>query len=559
MKKIVLVGILMLSFVSLMGQTEIKSKLDKVTVYRNKALVEKSVKINLQKGENKFIITNNATNISENNVHFYSSEDWFITSMNTKKQHLPDKEAAKKVLPQNVYQQYIVLKNKANNLKDQITDNDALIKTLNAQKAALGNMKATKNITEIDTISIIKSQFDFQRDEMKNINKMLSEANDKRTELDYQYNNTCREIETLVKKHVGGNKILTDDNSILVTIYSNLPKQNETLKYAYTVTNVQSAYSYDVMLDESLNEATFYLKNSIQQRTGENWKDCEIVFSTSNGEYDGYDQELPPYYLNYNYNTYNKTRSKLTANANTSIKGSKMSSDDLDEAEEVEEEVVVVKVGLISSGTSMQNLSLNKEYTLSTPQCIGSYEQSLTIPLYSEQTNVTFSRFTTPKNEEKVFYTALLPDWEDLGLLETDCDVYLNNKFISNSFISTEGTGDTMRFSVGDDKNIKVSRKVRKTSPTEKGFLSKDIIETANITLTLKNTKNEEVEISVKDQIPISSNSEIKISDVELADGTLNANTGVIRWNVKLAPKEEKKITFSYTVKYPKGNKVTLN
>ena len=116
-----------------------------------------------------------------------------------------------------------------------------------------------------------------------------------------------------------------------------------------------------------------------------------------------------------------------------------------------------------------------------------------------------------------------------------------------------------MRFSVGDDKNIKVSRKLRKTSPTEKGFLSKDIIETANITLTLKNTKNEEVEISVKDQIPISSNSEIKISDVELAGGTLNANTGVIRWNVKLAPKEEKKITFSYTVKYPKGNKVILN
>ena len=419
-------------------------------------------------------------------------------------------------------------------------------------------MKATKNITEIDTISIIKSQFDFQRDEMKNINKMLSEANDKRTELDYQYNNTCREIETLVKKHVGGNKILTDDNSILVTIYSNLPKQNETLKYAYTVKRVLSNYSYDVMLDENLNEATFYLKNSIQQSTGENWKDCEIVFSTSNGEYDGYDQELPPYYLNYNYNTYNKTRSKLTANDNTSIKGSKMVSDDLEViakelVDEEEEEEIMFTV------TSMQNLSLNKEYTLSTPQCIGSYEQSLTIPLYSEKTKVAFSRFTTPKIEEKVFYTALLPDWEDLGLLETGCDVYLNNKFISNSYIYTERTGDTMRFAVGDDKNIKVTRKIRKTSPTEKGFLSKDIIETANITLTIKNTKNEEVDISVKDQIPISSNSEIKVSDIELADGTLNANTGVVRWNIKLAPKEEKKITFSYTVKYPKGNKVTLN
>lgn len=116
-----------------------------------------------------------------------------------------------------------------------------------------------------------------------------------------------------------------------------------------------------------------------------------------------------------------------------------------------------------------------------------------------------------------------------------------------------------MRFAVGDDKNIKVTRKLRKTSPTEKGFLSKDIVETANITLTIKNTKNEEVEISIKDQIPISANSEIKISDVDLAGGELNANTGVVRWNVLLAPKEEKKITFTYTVKYPKGNRVILN
>lgn len=555
MKKIVLLSILMFGFVSLMGQTEIKSKLDKVTVYRNKALVEKSVKINLQKGENKFIITNNATNISENNVHFYSSEDWFITSMNTKKQHLPDKEAAKKVLPQSVYQQYLVLKNKLDNLEAQKTDINTTLRTLNAQKTALDNMKAIKNIQTIDTVSIIKSQFNFQREEKKNINKMISESEEKLSEISYQYTNTLNEIETLIKKYIGGNSILTDDNYIFVTIYSNLPKQNEVLKYSYTVSYVQSHYSYDVMLDENLNKATFYLKNNVQQATGENWKDCEIVFSTSNGEYDGFDQELPTYYLDYNTNMYKNNIVKgKTRNTVTALKESKVV--------EEEEEEALYEVGYDAGflGTaSMQNLSINKEYTLSTPQSIGTYEQALTIPLYSEQTNVTFSRFTTPKNEEKVFYTALLPDWEDLGLLETDCDVYLNNKFISNSFISTEGTGDTMRFSVGDDKNIKVSRKLRKTSPTEKGFLSKDIIETANITLTLKNTKNEEVEISVKDQIPISSNSEIKISDVELAGGTLNANTGVIRWNVKLAPKEEKKITFSYTVKYPKGNKVILN
>jgi len=63
----------------------------------------------------------------------------------------------------------------------------------------------------------------------------------------------------------------------------------------------------------------------------------------------------------------------------------------------------------------------------------------------------------------------------------------------------------------------------------------------------------------VKDQIPISANSEIKITDVDLAGGSLEESTGVIRWNVTLAPKQEKKVIFSYTVRYPKGNRITLN
>ncbi|MBQ9311707.1 MAG: DUF4139 domain-containing protein [Bacteroidales bacterium] len=551
MKKVFLSLVLVCGVYLSYSQNEVKSKLEKVTIYPNKALVEKSVKVNLVKGDNKFIITQNATNVTSNAIHFSSSEDWFITSQNTQIQNLPEKEAAKKSLPQNVYSQYLVLKDKLDNLNAQITDNESLIGTITYQKTALNNLKAVKNTQEIDTISTIKTQFSFQRDEIKNLNKLYNDAVAKSTELYYQKNSTLREIESLIKKYVGGKKILTNENSILVSIYSNKNLQNETLTYSYTVYGVGSRYFYDVMLDEQTHKAVFSLKNSVYQNTGENWKDCEIVFSTSEGEYAGFDAELQPYYLDYNetkpqvkYRTYqNNVVMAKTARAESTM---------------TMEDVATYDANYLSGSSVMQNLSLNKEYTLSTPQSIATNEDVLTIPLYNEQTKAYFSRFSTPKNEEKVFYTALLPDWEDLGLLDSECDVYLNNRFISKSYINTSGISDTMRFSVGDDKNIKVTRKLRKTSPTEKGFLSKDIIETATITITIKNTKNESVELSLKDQIPISSNSEIKITDMDLASGDLNANTGVVRWNVNLAPKEEKKIVFSYTVKYPKGHKVTL-
>lgn len=534
-------------FMGSYAQTEIKSRLDRVTIYQDRALVEKSIKVNLQKGENKFIITGNAQVVQAMNVHFSSSEDWFISSLNSLKKSIPEKEMVKALLPANAYQQYLAFKTKNDRLQEEINDNALQIQTLMAQKTALGNMKAIANTSAIDTVATIKSQFLFQREEMKNINRMLSEANERQQEMYFQKSKVVQDMESLIKKYTGGKNVLTSDNVLEVSLYANMPKQDEEIKYSYLVYGVSSVYNYDVMLDDEKKSAVFSLKNSVSQNTGENWKDCEIVFSTSKGDYVGYDAELYPYYLDYSQNNPYQTKDvKLSRNA---LVAKEYAGEDAVSLNDVE----------VFSGSIKNNLTLSKEYMLNTPQCIASGEQAVTIPLYNEKTKAYFTRFSTPKNEEKVFYTALLPDWEDLGLLEVACDVYLMGRFISKSVINTTTMGDTMRFAVGDDKNIKVSRKIRKTSPTEKGFLSKEVVETANISLIIKNTKNEAVELGIKDQIPISANTEIKVSDVELAGGELNANTGVVRWNVSLAPKEEKTITFSYTVKYPKGNRVILN
>ena len=177
--------------------------------------------------------------------------------------------------------------------------------------------------------------------------------------------------------------------------------------------------------------------------------------------------------------------------------------------------------------------------------------------LTSDTTNIAFARFSTPKIEEKVYYTALLPEWESLGLLDASCAVYLNNKFVSRSDIATSGVGDTLRFSIGEDQNVKVSRKVVKSSPDKSGLLSKEIEETVTVKLTLKNTKNEKVEVTLKDQVPLSGNSEIKVGNVVTGSAEYNSQTGLLRWLVTLEPRQEKNVTFSYVVKYPKGKKLT--
>ena len=64
--------------------------------------------------------------------------------------------------------------------------------------------------------------------------------------------------------------------------------------------------------------------------------------------------------------------------------------------------------------------------------------------------------------------------------------------------------------------------------------------------------------IIVTDQFPVSTNKEISVEDMKATGAQVDKDTGMITWNITLQPGEEKIVTKSYSVKYPKGRKVVL-
>lgn len=539
------------------AQTEVRSRIDKVTVYPGSALVEKSITANLQRGENKFVITGNARNVTTADIHFGTSSDWFISSMHSSREALSAKEALGRELPQAAFNQYMALKAQLDEVQIKIVNANQLISVLAQQKQALNNMKAVKNTMAFDTIDNLKLQFEYQRKEAQAINTAQAKAEQEREDLNARERQLTKEMDNILLKHMGGKQLVTTQNDIHVTIYSNKAVPNAKIAYSYKVAGVSSNYAYDVMLSEDRKEAVFSLKTQVAQSTGEHWKDCQIVFSTIDAGYAGFDSELMPYYLDFYQPIQQGVFRQQEPMAKSAGKGY-LSRNTVTSAAEEE---VFVAMDAAEPMYSMSNGSvqtLSREYVLQTRQTVASGDQPQTILLHSDTTKALFARFATPKNEEKVHFTAMLPDWEDLGLLDARCDVYLNNRYVSYSEIVTAGTGDTMRFAVGQDPNVLVSRKLTKTSPDKAGMLSKEVEETVTIAITIKNTKSEAIELRLKDQVPISNVADLKVLDVKTDGGILDAKTGVIRWKVALQPREQKVLRFSYTVKYPKEKQVIL-
>lgn len=540
MKKLWILAALACVGSAALAQTEVKGRIEKVTVYPNSALVEKSITTSLQKGENKFVITGNALTVGTNDIHFSASPDWFITSMYSAQENLSTKETLGREMPQAAYNQYLALKAQYDDVTLKLGNANLLVTTLNQQASALYNMKAIRNTAAFDTIVNLKAQFEYQRKEVQAINTARMKAQQEIDDLTVRQRQLTKEMDALVMKYTGGKTVYASQNDIYVSVYSNRNVPNARLCYSYKTDHVYSSYAYDVMLDENRQQAVFSLKSTVSQSTGEHWNSCPIVFSTAETGYAGYDRALYPYYLNY--------VTRPTQQAAPQAKAAMMRNTVVMEAAPmVENELMVLNdVSMVGVQT------LSREYALQTMQTVPSGDMPQTILLHNDTTKALFARYATPKLEEKVHFTALLPDWENLGLQDAGCNVYLNNRYVSVSSIVTSGTGDTMRFAVGQDPNVLVDRKMVKSSPDKSGLLSKEITETATITITLKNTKNEAVEVNIKDQIPISNASDLKVTDVATDGGVTDEKTGIVRWKVALQPKEQKVVTLRYSVRYPK-------
>lgn len=76
--------------------------------------------------------------------------------------------------------------------------------------------------------------------------------------------------------------------------------------------------------------------------------------------------------------------------------------------------------------------------------------------------------------------------------------------------------------------------------------------------ITIKNGKSRAVNITVKDNYPISQNEQIKTFLEQPSEKEAEiSKDGIITWKLDMAPKETKKLTQRFSIEYPKGLRIT--
>lgn len=197
------------------------------------------------------------------------------------------------------------------------------------------------------------------------------------------------------------------------------------------------------------------------------------------------------------------------------------------------------------------------EIEIKEPYSIPSNNQKISVEMEELLLKSAYEYYAAPKVEATAFLMAFLTDWEKLKLLDGEANIFFENTFVGKTLIQGSNASDTLIISLGRDKSVQIKREKIKDYQSIK-FLGSKKEETRTWEISLRNNKEEAVNIVLYDQIPVSKNEEIEIILNESAGAILNSETGELKWNLILPETSSKKIRFSYTIKYPKHKKLNL-
>jgi uncharacterized protein (TIGR02231 family) len=145
-------------------------------------------------------------------------------------------------------------------------------------------------------------------------------------------------------------------------------------------------------------------------------------------------------------------------------------------------------------------------------------------------------------------------------ILPGQVSLFRDATFVGNGNLPQLAPGEEHELGFGTDDAVRVRHVVVEEKRAETGLISASKTDTRNYKVTVKNLHERAIAVSVLDQIPVSQNADIT---VELTGKTapsrrdVGDKRGILAWDMKLEPAEERVIEFGYKASWPASKKVT--
>jgi len=209
-------------------------------------------------------------------------------------------------------------------------------------------------------------------------------------------------------------------------------------------------------------------------------------------------------------------------------------------------------------GTSSETLPLQMvenqttvDFEIKIPYTVMSNNKNYSVDMEAYNLPANYQYYSVPKIDRDAFLIANVVEWEKYNLLEGEANIFFEDTYVGKSLLDVRYASDTLKISLGRDKNVSVTREKAKEFTT-KQFIGNKKEETRDWVTIVKNNKSQKINMLIIDQVPVSTIEEIVVEVQKTSGGIHNTETGEIKWEFSLEPKEKKEFELRYSTKYAK-------
>jgi len=299
----------------------------------------------------------------------------------------------------------------------------------------------------------------------------------------------------------------------------------------------------------------------VRQNTGEDWKDVDIILSTSKPARNPVAPKLDTWYLDImQYRTLSKLSKgeKNTFSAREEMATMEVAADyelaaapaSLPHYDEMNYDIADIVDSGAGSGMGVQFSITGKSDILQDNSI-----KKLTITFL--EFKVEESYVSVPKISEAAFLSIALKNDSEFPLLAGETALFQGQDYIGNGYLDFVAPGQEIDMSMGINDAIKVKRTTVKDL-TASSFISGDKVrKTFAYQIEIANNTPREINISVFDQIPISKNDKIDIYGESFDPKPTEKNpNGICEWKLSIPQSEKKSLSLKYSIDYPKNDKI---
>ena len=167
-----------------------------------------------------------------------------------------------------------------------------------------------------------------------------------------------------------------------------------------------------------------------------------------------------------------------------------------------------------------------------------------------------------PKREERAFLYAKLVLPKTSVFLPGPISLFRDQAFVGTGRLPQLAGGDEYELGFGADDAVRVRYSIADEKRGETGLISTSRTDQRYYRITVINLHERPIAFTVLDQIPASLNQDIK---VELTSGTaptrrdVDGKRGILAWDDKLAPDEERVLEFGYRISWPAAKNIRFS